>query len=44
MCRALFERLRSKGKKKMQPYMSVQKKLLILKFTLWKKDEVWEEQ
>lgn len=43
VCRALFERLRSKGKKKMLAYVAVQKKLLILIYTLWKRDEVWEE-
>jgi len=43
VCRALFERLRSKGKKKMLAYVAVQKKLLILIYTLWKKDEVWQE-
>ncbi len=43
VCRALFERLTGKGKKKMLAYVAVQKKLLILIYTLWKKDEVWQE-
>ncbi|WP_161890952.1 transposase [Pontibacter russatus] len=41
ICRALYERLTGKGKKKMIVYMVVQKKLLILIYTLWKKDETW---
>jgi transposase len=43
VCKALFERLRGKGKKKMLAYVAVQKKLLILIYTLWKKDESWQE-
>lgn len=43
VCRALFERLRGKGKKKMLAYVAVQKKLLILIYTLWKRDEVWDQ-
>jgi transposase len=43
VCKSLFERLRGKGKKKMLAYVAVQKKLLILIYTLWKKDEAWQE-
>jgi transposase len=43
VCRALYERLTGKGKKKMVAYVAVQKKLLILIYTLWKKDQVWQE-
>ena len=43
VCKALYERLTAKGKKKMVAYVAVQKKLLMLIFTLWKKDELWQE-
>jgi transposase len=43
VCKALYERLIGKGKKKMVAYVAVQKKLLILIYTLWKKDEVWQQ-
>jgi transposase len=40
--KALYERLTAKGKKKMVAYVAVQKKLLLLIYTLWKKDEAWQ--
>jgi transposase len=43
VCKALFDRLQGKGKKRMLAYVAVQKKLLILIYTLWKKDEPWQE-
>jgi transposase len=43
VCKALYERLRAKGKQKMIAYVAVQKKLLILIYTLWKKDEAWQQ-
>jgi transposase len=43
VCKALYERLTGKGKKKMIAYVAVQKKLLLLIYTLWKKDEAWQE-
>ena len=43
VCKALYERLTGKGKKKMIAYVAVQKKLLILIYTLWKKDQAWQE-
>jgi transposase len=43
VCKALYERLAGKGKKKMVAYVAVQKKLLMLIYTLWKKDEVWQQ-
>ncbi|MFD2515998.1 transposase, partial [Pontibacter locisalis] len=43
VCRALFDRLTGKGKKKMLAYVAVQKKLLVLIYTLWKRDEAWQE-
>jgi transposase len=43
VCKALYERMTAKGKKKMVAYVAVQKKLLILIYTLWKKDEVWQQ-
>ena len=43
VCKALYERLTAKGKKKMIAYVAVQKKLLMLIYTLWKKDEPWQE-
>jgi transposase len=43
VCKALFDRLQGKGKKMMLAYVAVQKKLLILIYTLWKKDESWQE-
>ncbi|MDX5423442.1 MAG: IS110 family transposase [Hymenobacteraceae bacterium] len=43
VCRALYERLTGKGKKKMVAYVAVQKKLLALIYTLWKRDEAWQE-
>lgn len=42
ICRSLFER--GRGKKKMLAYVAVQMKLLILIYTLWKKNEVWLER
>ncbi|MFD2069540.1 IS110 family transposase, partial [Pontibacter silvestris] len=41
--RALYDRLTGKGKKKMVAYVAVQKKLLVLIYTLWKRNEVWQE-
>jgi transposase len=43
VCKALYERLTRKGKKKMIAYVAVQKKLLILIYTLWKKDKPLQE-
>jgi transposase len=42
VCKALYERLTAKGKEKMVAYVAVQKKLLILIYTLWKKEEAWQ--
>jgi len=36
---SLHQRLRDKGKKKMQAYVAVQRKLLILIWTLWRKND-----
>ena len=36
---ALYERLIAKGKTKMQAYVAIQKKLLVLVYTLWKNDQ-----
>jgi transposase len=36
--KTFFDRLIDKGKKKMQAYVAIQKKLLVLMYTLWKKD------
>jgi transposase len=43
VCKALHERLTAKGKKKMVAYVAVQKKLLLLIYTLWKKNEAWKQ-
>lgn len=40
----LFERLLAKGRTKMQAYVALQKKLLVLIYTLWRKDEKYEAQ
>jgi transposase len=39
---ALYERLTGRGKTKMQAYVAVQRKLLILIWALWKKDEAYD--
>ena len=39
---SLHQRLRDKGKKKMQAYVAVQRKLLILIWTLWRKNECYD--
>ena len=39
-----FDRLMANGKKKMQAYVAVQKKLLVMMYTLWKKDEAYVSQ
>jgi transposase len=36
--KSFFDRLMDNGKKKMQAYVAVQKKLLVLMYTLWKND------
>jgi transposase len=41
-CKTLYERLIAKGKTKMQAYVAVQKKLLVLIYTLWKKNEGYD--
>lgn len=38
MFKTFFDRLITNGKKKMQAYVAIQKKLLVLMYTLWKKD------
>lgn len=38
----LYERLLAKGKLKMQAYVAVQKKLLVMMYTLWKKNESFQ--
>ena len=43
-CKALHERLTAKGKAKMQAYVGVQKKLLILIYMLWKKNEEYDSK
>jgi transposase len=40
--KALYDRLIARGKTKMQAYVAVQKKLLVLMYTLWKKQEVYQ--
>ena len=40
--KALHERLIARGKTKMQAYVAVQKKLLVLFYTLWKKEEAYQ--
>ena len=39
---ALYERLMARGKTKMQAYVAVQRKLLILVWALWRKDEAYD--
>ncbi len=39
---SLYERLMGRGKTKMQAYVAVQRKLLILVWTLWRKDEAYD--
>ena len=39
----LYERLLARGKTKMQAYVALQKKLLVLIYTLWKKHEPYDE-
>jgi transposase len=38
----LYERLVAKGRTKMQAYVALQKKLLVLVYTLWRKNEKYE--
>ncbi len=40
----LYERLIAKGRTKMQAYVALQKKLLVLVYTLWRKDEKYDEK
>lgn len=40
----LYERLMARGKTKMQAYVALQKKLLVLIYTLWKKNEKYDEK
>lgn len=40
----LYARLMGRGKKKMQAYVAVQKKLLVMMYTLWSKDETYQPQ
>jgi hypothetical protein len=40
--KSFFERLLVNGKKKMQAYVAIQKKLLVLMYTLWKKDTPYQ--
>ena len=40
----LYTRLIERGKKKMQAYVALQKKLLVLIYTLWKKNEKYDEK
>jgi len=40
---SLYERLIGRGKKKMQAYVAVQRKLLILIWTLWRKNESYDQ-
>ncbi len=42
--KAFFDRLLEKGKKKMQAYVAVQKKLLVLIYSLCKKDEAYKSE
>ncbi|WP_052738884.1 IS110 family transposase [Pontibacter korlensis] len=39
---ALYERLVKRGKTKMQAYVAVQRKLLVLLWTLWRKNEAYD--
>lgn len=41
---ALYNRLIARGKTKMQAYVAVQKKLLVLIYTLWEKDEEFRRE
>ena len=41
---ALYERLVKRGKAKMQAYVAVQRKLLVLLWTLWRKNEAYDPQ
>ncbi|WP_046311785.1 IS110 family transposase [Pontibacter korlensis] len=41
---ALYERLVKRGKTKMQAYVAVQRKLLVLLWTLWRKNEAYDPQ
>ncbi len=40
--KTFFDRLINNGKKKMQAYVAIQKKLLVLMYTLWKNDAPYE--
>jgi hypothetical protein len=40
--KTFFDRLIDNGKKKMQAYVAIQKKLLVLMYTLWKNDTPYE--
>ncbi|WP_417612236.1 IS110 family transposase [Owenweeksia hongkongensis] len=42
--KSLHERLLSKGKTKMQAYVAVQRKLLIVLWTLWRKEEAFDPE
>lgn len=42
--KALYERLMERGKTKMQAYVAIQKKLLVLVYTLWRKNEKYGEK
>ncbi|AKD01969.1 hypothetical protein PKOR_00940 [Pontibacter korlensis] len=39
---ALYERLVKRGKTKMQAYVAVQRRLLVLLWTLWRKNEAYD--
>lgn len=41
---SFYNRLIANGKTKMQAYVAVQKKLLVLIYALWKKDEAFHSQ
>lgn len=40
--KALYERLVARGRRKMQAYVAVQKKLLVLLWTLWRKSQLFD--
>jgi hypothetical protein len=40
--KTFFDRLIANGKKKMQAYVAIQKKLLVLMYTLWKNDAPYQ--
>ena len=41
---AFYQRLIANGKTKMQAYVAIQKKLLVLIYTLWKNDEEYKRK